>query len=79
MTTKYVFDLREDDTYWCTADVGWITGHSYVVYGPLANGATSLMYEGAPELARSPTASGRSSPTTASPFFTPPRPPSALS
>jgi len=48
MTTKYVFDLREDDIYWCTADVGWVTGHSYVVYGPLANGATSLMYEGAP-------------------------------
>ena len=48
MTTKYVFDLRETDVYWCTADVGWVTGHSYVVYGPLANGATSLMYEGAP-------------------------------
>jgi acetyl-CoA synthetase len=48
ITTKYVFDLREDDIYWCTADVGWVTGHSYVVYGPLANGATSLMYEGAP-------------------------------
>ncbi|HWN94751.1 MAG TPA: acetate--CoA ligase [Methylomirabilota bacterium] len=48
MTTHYVFDLREDDVYWCTADVGWVTGHSYVVYGPLANGATSLMYEGAP-------------------------------
>ena len=48
MTTHYVFDLREDDVYWCTADVGWGTGHSYVVYGPLANGATSLMYEGAP-------------------------------
>jgi acetyl-CoA synthetase len=47
-TTKYVFDLRERDTYWCTADIGWITGHSYVVYGPLSNGATSLMYEGAP-------------------------------
>ena len=47
-TTKYVFDLREDDIYWCTADVGWVTGHSYVVYGPLANGATTLMYEGAP-------------------------------
>jgi acetyl-CoA synthetase len=45
---KYVFDLKEDDTYFCTADVGWVTGHSYVVYGPLANGATSLMYEGAP-------------------------------
>jgi acetyl-CoA synthetase len=48
LTTKYVFDLREEDIYWCTADVGWVTGHSYVVYGPLANGATSLMYEGAP-------------------------------
>jgi acetyl-CoA synthetase len=48
LTTKYVFDLREDDTYWCTADVGWITGHSYIVYGPLANGATSFIYEGAP-------------------------------
>ncbi|OAI41795.1 acetyl-coenzyme A synthetase [Verrucomicrobia bacterium SCGC AG-212-E04] len=48
VTTKFVFDLRSDDTYWCTADVGWVTGHSYVVYGPLANGATSLMYEGAP-------------------------------
>jgi acetyl-CoA synthetase len=48
MTTKYVFDIRPEDVYWCTADVGWVTGHSYVVYGPLANGATSLMYEGAP-------------------------------
>ena len=48
LTTKYVFDLRPEDVYWCTADVGWVTGHSYVVYGPLANGATSLMYEGAP-------------------------------
>ncbi len=48
ITTKYVFDLREDDTYWCTADIGWITGHSYVVYGPLAAGATTVMYEGAP-------------------------------
>jgi len=48
ITSKYVFDLHDDDVYWCTADVGWITGHSYVVYGPLANGATSLMYEGAP-------------------------------
>jgi acetyl-CoA synthetase len=47
-TTKNVFDLRETDVYWCTADVGWVTGHSYVVYGPLANGATALMYEGAP-------------------------------
>jgi acetyl-CoA synthetase len=48
-TTKMVFDLREDDVYWCTADIGWVTGHSYVVYGPLANGATVLMYEGAPD------------------------------
>jgi acetyl-CoA synthetase len=48
ITTKYVFDLHDQDIYWCTADVGWITGHSYVVYGPLANGATTLMYEGAP-------------------------------
>jgi acetyl-CoA synthetase len=48
MTTKYVFDLRDEDVYWCTADIGWVTGHSYVVYGPLANGVTSLMYEGAP-------------------------------
>jgi len=47
-TTKYVFDLRENDVYWCTADVGWITGHSYLVYGPLLNGATCLLYEGAP-------------------------------
>jgi acetyl-CoA synthetase len=48
-TTKYVFDLRDDDVFWCTADVGWITGHSYLVYGPLANGATCVMYEGAPD------------------------------
>ena len=48
LTAKYVFDLRPEDVFWCTADVGWVTGHSYVVYGLLANGATSLMYEGAP-------------------------------
>ena len=48
-TTKWVFDLKEDDVYWCTADIGWVTGHSYVVYGPMANGATVLMYEGAPD------------------------------
>ena len=48
LTAKYVFDLKDSDVYWCTADVGWITGHSYVVYGPLANGVTVLMYEGAP-------------------------------
>ncbi|MEY4609295.1 MAG: hypothetical protein RL625_1512, partial [Gemmatimonadota bacterium] len=48
-STRMVFDLRPDDVYWCTADVGWITGHTYLVYGPLANGATVLMYEGAPD------------------------------
>ena len=48
ITSKWVFDLREEDTFWCTADIGWVTGHSYVVYGPLQNGATTLMYEGAP-------------------------------
>lgn len=48
-TTKVVFDLHEDDVYWCTADIGWITGHSYIVYGPLANGATSVIVEGAPD------------------------------
>jgi acetyl-CoA synthetase len=48
VTSKYVFDLRDDDVYWCTADVGWVTGHSYIVYGPLSNGATCVMYEGAP-------------------------------
>ncbi|MEM1251767.1 MAG: acetate--CoA ligase [Cyanobacteria bacterium P01_H01_bin.21] len=48
MTFKWAFDIKEDDVYWCTADVGWITGHSYIVYGPLSNGATSVMYEGAP-------------------------------
>ena len=48
LTSKYVFDLRDDDVYWCTADIGWVTGHSYVVYGPLQNGATVMMYEGAP-------------------------------
>ena len=49
VTTKLIFDLKEDDIFWCTADVGWVTGHSYIVYGPLANGATCLMYEGAPD------------------------------
>ncbi len=48
LTSKYVFDLREEDTYWCTADIGWVTGHSYTIYGILANGATTVMYEGAP-------------------------------
>ncbi|MBV9405249.1 MAG: AMP-binding protein, partial [Acidobacteriaceae bacterium] len=49
LTMKWVFDLREDDVYWCTADIGWVTGHSYIVYGPLAAGATCVMYEGAPD------------------------------
>jgi acetyl-CoA synthetase len=48
LTSRLVFDLKDEDRYWCTADIGWVTGHSYVVYGPLANGATSVMYEGAP-------------------------------
>ena len=48
-TAKWVFDLKEEDVYWCTADIGWVTGHSYIVYGPLANGATSVMYEGSPD------------------------------
>jgi acetyl-CoA synthetase len=49
LTTQWIFDLREDDVYWCTADIGWVTGHSYIVYGPLANGATGVMYEGSPD------------------------------
>lgn len=48
LTSRYVFDLKDEDVYWCTADVGWVTGHSYIVFGPLANGATCVMYEGAP-------------------------------
>ncbi|HXU09335.1 MAG TPA: acetate--CoA ligase [Blastocatellia bacterium] len=48
ITAKWVFDLRDEDVYWCTADIGWVTGHSYIVYGPLQNGATTVMYEGAP-------------------------------
>jgi len=48
ITAKWVFDLKDEDVYWCTADIGWVTGHSYIVYGPLQNGATSMMYEGAP-------------------------------
>ncbi len=48
ITTKWIFDLREEDIFWCTADIGWVTGHSYIVYGPLQNGATTVMYEGAP-------------------------------
>src|SRR5437763_2357031 len=48
LTSKYVFDLKDNDVFWCTADIGWVTGHSYVVYGPLQNGATVVIYEGAP-------------------------------
>ena len=48
-TTKWIFDLKDDDVFWCTADIGWVTGHSYIVYGPLANGASTLMYEGTPD------------------------------
>src|SRR5204862_7415858 len=48
-TYRWIFDLKEQDIFWCTADIGWVTGHSYVVYGPLLNGATVLMYEGAPD------------------------------
>ena len=49
LTTKWVFDMKDEDVYWCTADIGWVTGHSYIVYGPLQNGATTVMYEGAPD------------------------------
>lgn len=48
MTHQYIFDYHPGETYWCTADIGWITGHSYVIYGPLANGATTLLFEGGP-------------------------------
>jgi len=48
LTHKYVFNIHDDDVYWCTADIGWVTGHSYIVYGPLANGSTSVMFEGVP-------------------------------
>ena len=49
MSMQWIFDLREEDTYWCSADIGWVTGHSYIVYGPLSNGATSVLYEGSPD------------------------------
>ena len=64
-THQIVFDLHDDDVYWCTADIGWVTGHSYIVYGPLANGATTVMFEGVPnypDFGRS----GRSSTSTRS-------------
>ena len=48
MTHQYVFDYKPNDIYWCTADIGWVTGHSYIIYGPLAGGATTIMFEGVP-------------------------------
>ena len=48
MTHQYIFDYKNKDIYWCTADIGWVTGHSYIIYGPLANGATTIMFEGVP-------------------------------
>ena len=78
-THHAVFDLKpETDVYWCTADIGWVTGHSYIVYGPLANGATQVMYEGTPDTPHR-AASGRSSRSTASRSSTPRRPRSARS
>ena len=53
ITSKWIFDLKDEDIFWCTADIGWVTGHSYIVYGILQNGATTLMYEGAPNFPRS--------------------------
>ena len=79
-THKYVFDLHPDtDVYWCTADVGWVTGHSYIVYGPLANRATSVLYEGTPDHPGQGPASGRSSRSTRSRSSTPRRPRSGRS
>jgi acetyl-CoA synthetase len=77
MTHEYVFDYHDGDVYWCTADVGWVTGHTYIVYGPLANGATTLMFEGVPTYpdARPLLAGGATS--TRSTSSTPRRPPSA--
>ena len=79
-THKYVFDLHpDDDVYWCAADIGWVTGHSYIVYGPLANGATSVMYEGTPDTpGRGPALVDRRD-ATASRSSTPRPPPSARS
>jgi acetyl-CoA synthetase len=58
LSAKVIFDLRDEDTYWCTADIGWVTGHSYVIYGILSNGATTFMYTGGRPTSRAPTASG---------------------
>jgi acetyl-CoA synthetase len=72
MTHEYVFDYHEGDIYWCTADVGWVTGHSYIVYGPLANGATTLMFEACRTIP-TPAVSGMSSTSTRSTSSTPRR------
>ena len=77
-THGVVFDIKPDDVYWCAADIGWVTGHSYIVYGPLANATTGVMYEGAPDTPAG-TAGGRSSRTTRSRSCTARRPPSARS
>ena len=74
---RYVFDYHPGEIYWCTADVGWVTGHTYIVYGPLANGATTLMFEGIPTYPGQPAASGRWWTSTRSTSSTPRRPPSA--
>ncbi len=75
MTHKLVFDLKEDrDVYWCTADIGWVTGHSYIVYGPLANGATSVLYEGTPDFPEKDRFWEIVERVTASRFSTPRRP-----
>ena len=73
MTHRYVFDYHDGDIYWCTADVGWVTGHTYIVYGPLANGATTLMFEASP-IIQMLLVVGRSSTNTRSTFFTPLQP-----
>ena len=72
-TSKYYLDIHPDDTYWCFADIGWITGHSYIVYGPLALGTTSVMYEGAPTYPNAGTAVEDRARTSASTSSTPPR------
>ncbi len=63
MTHQMTFDYHDGDVFWCTADVGWVTGHSYILYGPLANGATTIMFEGVPTY-RTPAGSGKSAPST---------------
>ena len=77
LTHEYVFDYHDGDIYWCTADIGWVTGHSYIVYGPLANGATTLMFEGVPNYPDARPLLGGRSTSTRSTSSTPRRPPSA--